>query len=120
MLDMQTLTILDKIAEQYWSFSKRTPDLEHLWGQTDVIIFYELRNAFFSLITGEPNFNKFYERFDAPGVRTGKPVAWGPRFLPDMMNDEIWNFDKRSLNDRVKTIKKLYKECLKLEKNHKK
>lgn len=118
-LDTQTLKILDKIAEQYWSYSKRIPNLENLWGTQDHIIFYELRNAFFSLITGEPNFDKFYQRFDAPAIRTGKPVAWGPRFFPDMINDEIWNFDKRSLDARLKTIKKLYKKCIELEKNYK-
>lgn len=116
-MDTQTLKILDKIAKQYWNISKKHPNLENLWGEADHIIFHELRNAFFSIITGEPNFNKFYERFDAPAVRTGKPVAWGPRFYPDMINDEIWA-DERDIGDRIKTIRKLYRKCINLEKKH--
>lgn len=114
---MQTLKILDKISKKYWECSENEPYLEHIRGEMDHIIFYELRNVFFSIITGEPDFDKFYGRFDAPAIRTGKPVAWGPRFLPDLISDDIWAYE-RSLSERVRNIKKLYKKCISLEKNH--
>lgn len=119
-MDKQTLTILDRIYAQYWSFSDRTPERHEMWGTTDSKIFYELRNVYFSILTGEPDFDKFYDRFDSPCSDNGKPIAWGPRFWPDMISDEILDCNKKTLQARIKEIQRLYKKCLKLEKNYKK
>jgi hypothetical protein len=94
---------------------------ENIYGDWDSDVYIESRNLLFNLITGEADFDDFYDRFDAPGTAKGdKPVAWDPRFIPDMINDVLWDEDV-ALKEKVKKIKTLYKKCVSLEKDfHKK
>ena len=73
----------------------------------------------FKLITGEDDFDSFYERFGSPGLDKGlKPVAWGPRFLPDEINDLLIS-TKIDTKEKVRSVKELYKKCVKLERDFK-
>lgn len=125
MKNKRALDIVECLIAGYWDFSikrynklgeKTYNSIYHSW---DIQTYTNLRNVFFNLITGEDCFETFYHRFDAPGTAKGlKPIAWGPKFLPDMINDEIWD-TKAKLEDKVKRIKELYNKCVKLEKEFK-
>lgn len=114
---------LDKLIRSYNDFSlSRYNKLGHrkfskIYGKWDVETFYGIRNTFFTLVTGEPDFDKFYSRFDCPAVNKGNPIAWGPRFLPDLMNDEF--FSSEDISKRAKEVRRLYNKCKKLEKSFK-
>jgi hypothetical protein len=115
LVECLILAYMDLCAKRYQKLGeKKYIFIYHSW---DVQTWYNLRNLFFNLITDEPSFDKFYDRFDAPGSTKGlQPIAWGPRFLPDLINDEIWD-TKTKVEEKVKRIKKLYRQCIKLEKD---
>lgn len=77
---------------------------------------YELlQNTFFELITGEPDFDSFSDRFDAPGSAKGdKPVAWNTYFIPDQINWTIMS-DSLSTKAKLKRVRELYSECTNAE-----
>jgi hypothetical protein len=67
------------------------------------------------LVTGEQDFDEFYDRFASPYPANGdRPVAWTTRFIPDMMDDVFWSQDP--LETKVKEFKKLYDQCKAIEK----
>lgn len=119
------IKMADQLIKVYWNFdTKRYNKLNEnkyyviygKWSQDSYVL---LRNLFFYLITKENDFDAFYDRFHAPALSDGsKPIAWGPRFLPDMINDLIWQ--DIPTRQKVKDILDLYKKCVKLEKAHKK
>jgi hypothetical protein len=125
MKNKKALELAESLIVNYSDFtSKRYNKLkdttfESIYGQWDGQTYVDLRNLFFTLVTGEDDFDDFYDRFDAPATHKGKkPVAWGERFIPDMISDDI--FDTRlDLENRVKRIEKMYKKCVKLEKEFK-
>jgi hypothetical protein len=87
---------------------------EFKFGDWDKDSFYAFRSLFFSLVTGEPDFDKFYDRFCTPGTDKGlKPVAWTTRFVPDLMDYVFWS--SKPLDEKVEEIKALYNECKKAE-----
>lgn len=125
MKNKKAIDLVECLIVDYYDFSsKRYKKLgekkyDSIYKSWDVQTWYNLRNLIFNLITDEPSFDKFYDRFDAPGSTKGlKPIAWGPRFLPDLINDEIWDTETK-VEDKVKRIEKLYKKCVKLEKEFK-
>lgn len=125
MKNMEALELANSLIWSYWSFScaryKKLGERKYdsIYKSWDVQSFYNLRNLFFNLVTKESNFDEFYSRFDAPGSTKGlKPIAWGPRFLPDMIDTEIWN-NEITLEQKIKRIEKLYQKCIKLEKEFK-
>lgn len=78
--------------------------------------YYLFRDLLFKLITGEGNFDDFYERFGSPGLDKGKkPIAWSSRFLPDEINDLLIS-TKVTTKEKVQGVQELYKKCIKLEK----
>ena len=125
MKNKRALRLVESLMVNYLNFtSKRYTKLkettfESIYGPWDSQTYADLRNLFFNLITGEDDFDNFYDRFDAPGTAIrDKPVAWGPRFLPDMIGDELCS-TKNGLEGKVKNVERLYKKCLKLEKEFK-
>ncbi len=125
MKNKKAFEFVDSLIADYWDFSKKRYNklgekkYNSIYGSWDVQTFYNLRNLFFNLISGEPSFDKFYDRFDSPGNASGhKPIAWGSRFLPDLIDEEIWDTETK-VEDKVKRIEKLYKKCIKLEKEFK-
>ncbi len=126
MKNKTALEFAERLISSYRDFAnKRYTKLgekkfESIYGKWDVQNFYDFRNLFFNLITGEENFDRFYDRFDAPALPRGtKPIAWTTSFIPDLIDYEIWNTNAK-LEDRVKNIEKLYGQCVKLEKEFKK
>lgn len=84
----------------------------------DTLTLVNLIDLIFHNITGENDFHDFYERFDAPFLAKGdKPIAWGPRFLPDLIQDQI--ISGNDIKIRAKKIRKLYDKCIKLERKFK-
>lgn len=125
MKNKKALQYTDSLIKEYIDFrSARYKKLgedkfDRIYHNWDVNSWYGLRNLFFNLITNESNFDDFYDRFDAPGTTRGyKPIAWGERFIPDLINDQIWDTEI-TLEDKVKQVKKLYKKCVELEKDFK-
>lgn len=151
MKNQRAIELVNSMIKSKYAFTdKRWRKLgdtkyESIYGKWDSESFYDLRNLLFNLITGEPDFDKFYSRFDAPaGARGDKPTAWGrrlqeknmpwskkfakffkngknehiTRFLPDQICDAIWDTDI-SLTKKVKEIKLLYKMCQILEEDFK-
>lgn len=114
---------------------------DRIYGEWDTESFYQLRNLFFELITGEPDFDEFYDSFDAPATAKGnKPIAWGRevqkdkrfakffkngknehivRFLPDQIDDVVWD-TSLPLKKKVSEIKTIYDMCKQLKKLHRK
>ena len=89
-----------------------------IYGRYDSSCYYAYRDLFFYVLTKEPSFGRFYDRFASPnGVDSGskKPLAWGPRYWPDMICDVIYDLDM-SVETKVKKIMELYKKCKKAEK----
>jgi len=126
MKNKVALEVANRLINDYFEFtSKRYRKLgerkfDSIYGVWDRQSFYNLRNLFFNLVTGEGSFDNFYNRFDAPRTAKGdKPIAWGPIFLPDMIDSIVWDI-KLKFEDKVKEINKLYKKCIKLEKDFKK
>lgn len=122
MKNKEALNLVNCLILNYNNFtSKRYKKLDQskydsIYGDWDTKTWYGLRNLFFVLITQEANFDSFYKRFDAPGSTKGeRPVAWDDRFIPDLINDEIFDSDTK-FDKKVKRIQKLYSKCLKLEK----
>lgn len=92
---------------------------DSIYGAWDTHNLIVSRDLIFNLITGEKNFDLFYDRFDAPGTASGhKPVAWDRLFIPDKIDSAIWN-DTVSIQERVKKVKRLYAKCVKIEKDFK-
>jgi hypothetical protein len=88
-------------------------ELEHSDWDSDT--FYAIRELFFHLATGDQNFQGFYNSFDAPGHTQGRrPIAWGPRFLPDLMDDQFWS--DAPIKERMAEVERLYKQCIKVRK----
>jgi hypothetical protein len=104
-----TIKLINSLTDEVWIATH---------GEWDNASFYTFRNLFFNLITGEKDFEAFYDRFDSPGMPKGQPIAWGPRFWPDMINDVFWR--NEDLKVKVKEIQKLYQKCVVAEKNFKK
>ena len=126
MKNKRALELAESLIVNYSLFtSKRYNKLkettyESIDGQWDSQTYVDLRNLFFALVTGEDDFDHFYDRFDAPATHKGKrPVAWGARFLPDMISDDIFSTQK-TLEHKTKSVEKLYRKCAKLEKEFKK
>jgi hypothetical protein len=125
MKNERALVLVESLIVNYRNFSdKRYNKLkEHtyqaIYGKWDTKTWYDLTDLFFNLVTGEPDFQVFYSRFESPGMNSGtKPIAWDPRFLPDMINENIWD-TSLELEDKVKKVEKLYQKCVKLEKEFK-
>jgi hypothetical protein len=126
MKNKKTLELAQSLIDSYLEFSHKRYDklrdhtYNSIYGDWDSKTFYYLRRLFFNLVTGEQDFDKFYDRFGTPSsADKSKPIAWGPRFLPDMISDVIWERG-RKLESKVKEISNLYKKCLKIEKDFKK
>lgn len=116
--------LTDKILKQFLKFTnQRYDDLgEHefkkIYQEMDSNLYVLLRDLLFKLITGEDNFDKFYDRFDAPALADGKkPVAWTRRFIPDIINDDLMSLQITTA-DKYKRVLSLYKKCRRLEKKH--
>lgn len=103
--------ITDKLYKEL-----RDTYFQEKYGQDDSDSFVSLRNALFGAITGEPDFDDFYDRFDAPAMAKGlQPVAWGPRFIPDMIGDVLLDADM-PVKTKIKEVQKMHKKCIDLEK----
>lgn len=100
-------------SEQFRKLREEEYNLQ--FGDWDKDSFYAVRSLFLYLVTGEPDFEVFYRRFDATAFDHGhKPIAWGPGFWPDLMDDVFWSDEP--LDIKVKQIKDLYAKCIKAEK----
>lgn len=98
---------------KYSQLSEKT--YEKLYGKWDIAMHDGLEDLLFHAITGEESFYEFSERFDSPaGTKGLQPVAWDSGFIPDKMSWSLISDDP--IEDRVKTIKKMYDQCIKLEK----
>lgn len=116
-IDLVECMILD-----YMTFVRKRYDklgdrkYESIYGKWDRNTWTNLRNLMFKLVTGEDSFDSFYDRFSAPATDRGThPVAWGPRFWPDMINDLIWD-TTIEVEEKIKGIKELYDKSIALEK----
>lgn len=123
---LHALKLVDKLIKEQNKFVDKqmkmysTDGFYSLHGAFDSNVSNLQVELFFTLVTGEKSWDNFYDRFDSPGGSTGKqPIAWGPRFLPDMISDLIWD-RKLNTTKKVKEIKKIYNECLRLEREFKK
>ena len=119
----KSLKLIDNLIKNYLNHSndllEPRHDMPEKYSKWDIETYLSLRNLLFFALTNESDFDSFYDRFDAPALAKGdKPIAWGPRFWPDLISDAIWSDDH--INDRVKKIKKFYNKCIKLEKEFKK
>lgn len=75
-----------------------------------------VHNTFFSLVTGEPDWNKFYDRFGTGHDK--KPNAWEGTYIPDQMSNLIWNGAHADLKYRVSQVQALYEKCRKIENDY--
>ena len=122
-MNNQALIELDRIIQAYLDLTSKKWD-EHGNMPKDMVsydleTFYGVRNLFFNLVTRELNFDEFYNRFGTPGGGPKNlPIAWGPRFWPDLISDEMWS--QEDVLVRAKKIKKIYDKSIKLEKAFKK
>jgi hypothetical protein len=120
MENSDALRLTESLMILYKNFSgKRFRKLkEHkfnsIYREWDLSCWYGFRNLFFNLITGEPSFDKFYDRFGTPASNKITPIAWESRFLPDLINDAMWD-DSLTLHQKVETIKLLYFKCKTIE-----
>ena len=118
--NVAALTLLNKSILNYQAYARICVDKAGDEDKTskefqdwDVATFYTYRSLFFNLITGEEDFDKFYDSFKAPAdIRSDKPLAWGPRFWPDLMDDAIWS-KTLTVEKKVEEIKALYEKCKK-------
>lgn len=111
-----TFSKIQKVDNTLYRTFREEFYLAHL-GDVGSVIYYELSNLLFHSITGEEDFGKFEDRFDAPGHRTGKPVAWTTRFIPDLIRDEIMS--DRSTKEKVTKVMEMYDQCVKIEREAK-
>ena len=126
MKNKEALTIVNNLIISYNEFTAKRYKKLHdklyyaIYGEWDRSTWYALKDLFFNLVTGEPSFEAFYNRFDAPATAKGdRAVAWETRFIPDLMCDNMFD-SKLGMEERVKLVKKDYNKCIKLEKEFKK
>lgn len=119
------IDVYTKMDDELWETYKE-PVYEKRYRKWNDIHWENLRQIAFELITGEPDFEKFYNRFDSSAFdsKNRKPVAWDTKlssssYIPDYISDTIFNKDL-AVNKRVKEIKTQYNRCVKLEKEFKK
>ena len=87
--------------------------IEKFLKSSDTKVERGLINIMFRLTTGcEEDFDDFYSSFNAPGTDHGeKPVAWGVRFLPDLMMDAFLS-RSMSLKEKKKAVLEAYDGCI--------
>lgn len=125
MKNKKPLQLTNELIKIYLDFANkrwnklRDTGYNAIYARWDTDSWYGFEKLFFNLVTGEEDFERFYSRFDAPGSSHGqKPIAWDLRFIPDMINDLIWDTEL-PLENKVKKIEVLYKKCVELEKRFK-
>lgn len=101
-LDKQYSTYQEK------AYYERYRDLEtELWKTHTQLFFY--------FVTGEPDFNAFYDRLQKR-VKGG-PIGWDEGgFIPDQISNLVWTDDHSSFKERWAKVEKLYKKGIDLEK----
>jgi hypothetical protein len=115
-VDRLIRSFLEQDTLLYRTFNQEYYDLHFSgWSSTQ---YYTLRNSFLHLVTGEPNYDEFYNKFDSPGGSDGtKPVAWDESFIPDRIGDAIMS--NRTLEERINEVSALYRKCIKIERKYK-
>lgn len=116
----------NKMDDDLWNTYKE-PVYELRYRKWNDVNWENLRQVAFELITGESDFDEFYDRFETSAFaeKNLKPVAWDNNlttsFIPDYISDVIFNINMDlSVDERIKEIKKQYQRCKRLERNFKK
>lgn len=92
----------------------RETSFDERYGKLQTELFRTHTQLFFYFVTGEPDFDAFYDRLQKR-VK-GRPIGWGKNgFVPDLISSVIYDDDHGAFQERWAKVERLYKEAQKLE-----